>query len=98
MMFHNKKTMDDQFRIHLAKLYKRVLEDISNYSRIIYLKPRNLTENNIRFHNPNEISAIANRIYSFLQWHNIPHIIAERGDEQRLLSSLFFMNEIRKEQ
>ena len=74
----------------------RVLEDINGYSKIIYLKPQSLCENNIRLHNQWEIDDIANRIYAFLRHHNIPHIVAERGDPHRILRSLFFINEIRK--
>lgn len=97
MMFHNKHKMDIQFRIHLAKLYKRVLEDIDSYSKIVYLRPQCLVENNIRFHNDNDIHDIACLIHSFLQWHNIPHIVAERGDAHRILGSLFYMNETGEE-
>lgn len=97
MMFHNRNQMNAQFRIHLAKLYKRVLEDISGYSRIIYLRPKNPTENGIRFHSEGEIYDIARRIHSFLQWHNVPHIVAEQGDAHRILGSLFYMNETGKE-
>lgn len=98
MMFYNRKQMDAQFRIHLTKLYKRVIEDIGGYSRMIYLRPnRDLSENNIRFQTIGEIHKIAERIYAFLQWHNIPHIIAERGDEYKILESLFYMNKIGKE-
>lgn len=97
MMFHHRGQMGDQFRIHLTKLYKGVLKDISGYSSIIYLQPRNLIKNNIRFHNTREIEEIAKRIRSFLLWHNIPHIVADCGDEHRILDSLFYMNETGKE-
>lgn len=94
MMFHNKKPMSDQFKIHLAKLYKRVLEDIGSYDHIVYLKPSDLTKNNIRFHDTKEIHDIANRIYSFIQWHHIPHIIAKQDDVLKIFESLFFINKI----
>ena len=97
MMFHHRGQMDAQFRIHLAKLYKRVLEDVSGYSRVIYLKPQHLVENGIRFHSIGEIHDIAERIYAFLQWHGIPHVVAEQGDTRRILGSLFYMNETGKE-
>lgn len=97
MMFHNREPMSDQFKIHLAKLYKRVLEDIGSYDHIIYLKPSGLTRNNIRFHDIEEIQDIANRIHSFLQWHRIPHIVAERDDVQRIFEDIFFMNNIEVE-
>lgn len=97
MMFHHKGKMDAQFRIHLAKLYKRVLEDVGGYSRFIYLKPQRLVENGIRFHDFEEIHEIAGRIYAFLQWHGIPHIVAEQGDARKILGSLFYMNETGKE-
>lgn len=96
MLFHNRDKMNDQFRIHLVKLYKRVLEDISSYSRIIYLQPSDIISNNIRFQNNNEIYDLANRIHTFIKWHNIPHIMADRGDSERILKSLFFMNDIHK--
>lgn len=97
MLFHNKTRMDTQFRIHLAKLYKRVLEDINTYNHIIYLRPKNLIDNNIRFHTLGEIRDISQRIYSFLQYHNIPFLVAEQGDATRILKDIFFMNEIRRE-
>ena len=97
MLFHNRGQMDARFRIHLAKLYKRVLEDIEGYSRVVCLRPRHLVENNIRFHSVGEIHDIAERIYAFLQWHGIPHIVAEQGDARRILGSLFYMNETGKE-
>lgn len=97
MVFNNKEKMDIQFMTHLAKLYKRVLEDVDSYSRIIYLRPKDLVKNNIRFHDTKDIHEIANRIYSFLNWHNIPYIIAEHGDERRIVDSLFFMNKTGKE-
>lgn len=96
-LFHHRNQMDDQFRIHLTKIYKRVLEDLKNYSRIIYLQPKNLIYNNVRFQNSGEMHEIANRIYSFLRWHNIPHIIAEQGDAHRILDNLLYMNETGKE-
>lgn len=97
MLFHNRGQMDAQFRIHLTKLYKRVLENIEGYSRIVYLRPQHLMENGIRFHSIEEIHDIAERIYTFLQWHSIPHIVAERGDTRRIFGSLFYMNETGKE-
>lgn len=97
MMFHHRGQMDARFRIHLAKLYKRVLEDIEGYSRIIYLRPRHLVENNIRFHSIGETHEIAERIHAFLRWHDIPHIVANQGDARRILSNLFYMNETGKE-
>lgn len=93
MMFHNRGKMDAQFRIHLAKLYKRVLEDIDGYSHLIYLRPQHLVENDIRFQSVDEIRDIAERIYAFLRWHGIPHIVAEQGDTRRILGNLFYMNE-----
>lgn len=95
MIFHNKNKMDTRFRIQLTKLYKRVLEDVESYGHIIYLRPKNLTENNIRFHSQAEIYEIANRIYAFLKWHNIPHTIAEREDARKILKRIFFMNDIK---
>lgn len=97
MIYHNKKQMDTQFRIHLTKLYKRILEDINSYNHIIYLQPKGVTQNNIRFQDVKEIPDIAKRIYTFLQEHNIPHIIAEREDVQRILNNIFYINEIGKE-
>ncbi|RLC89117.1 MAG: hypothetical protein DRJ03_00750 [Chloroflexi bacterium] len=44
-----------------------------------------------------EIHDIAERIYAFLQWHGIPHVVAEQGDARRILGSLFYMNETGKE-
>lgn len=95
MLFHNKVQMDTQFRIHLAKLYKRVLEDIDTYNCIIYLRPKNLVNNNIRFHTIGEIHDITQRIYSFLQWHNIPHLIAEQGDARKIVESIFYINKVK---
>jgi len=97
MMFHHRGRMDAQFRIHLAKLYKRVLEDIEGYRSVIYLRPKHLVENGIRFHSIGEIHEIAERIHAFLQWHGIPHIVADQGDAQRMFDSLFYMNKTGKE-
>lgn len=97
MLFHNRDNMSDQFRIHLVKLYKRVLEDLEGYSRIIYLRPNNIVSNNIRFQNGDEVRDLANRIHSFIKWHNIPHIVADRGDAYKILKSLFFINDISEE-
>lgn len=94
MLFYNKDKMTTQFRIHLSKLYKRVLEDLENYSHIIYLRPQEIAQNNIRFQNRDETNDLANRIHSFLKWHRIPHMVAGREDECKILKSLFFMNEI----
>ena len=94
MMFLNKEQMNTQFQIHLTKLYKRVLEDVEEYNRIIYLKPRGLIENNIRFQNTKEMQEIAERICAFLRWHNISHIIAKSGDEHKILNNIFYINEI----
>ena len=97
MIFHNKNKINTQIRIHITKLYKRVLEDIDEYSHIIYLKPRNLVENNIRFQSIKEVQNISELIGAFLRWHNIPHTVAKCGDEQKILENLFFMNKTGKE-
>jgi len=97
MMFHNRGKMDARFRIHLAKLYKRVLEDIEGYSQVIYLRPRPIMDNGIRFQDQTEAHEIAERIHAFLRWHGIPHIVAEQGDAQKMLGGLFYMNQTGKE-
>jgi len=97
MMFHSQGKMDPKFRIHLAKLYKRVLEDIDGYGQIIYLRPKPIVDNGIRFQDQKEAHEIAERIHAFLRWHGIPHIIAEQGDAQKIFNNLFQMNETNKE-
>jgi len=98
MMLSNSNKMDEQFKIHLTKLYKRVLEDIDSYSRIIYLRPCDLVDNNIRFHTDDQIRDVANRIYSFLKWHSIPHMVAEKTDAQKIINSLFYINSISEDE
>jgi nicotinamide riboside kinase len=96
MMYYQRKPMDNQFKIYLAKLYKRILEDIDRYNKIIYLRPKNLTENNVRFQNQEEIHEIARRIHSFLECHNIPHIVTECGNASKILRELFCINQIKE--
>lgn len=94
MLFHNHRLMEEQFRIHLAKLYKRILEDMIGYQQIIYLRPQPVVQNNIRFHTDSEILEISQRIYAFLTWHNVPHIIADKNDPSKVVRQLFYLNDI----
>jgi nicotinamide riboside kinase/CYTH domain-containing protein len=92
MLLHNRNKMDKQFRIHLVKLYKRVLEDLDSYDNIIYLRPHNRVDNNIRFQSNDQIRDMANRIHSFLKWHSIPHTVADRKDANKIVNNLFYLN------
>ena len=57
----------------------------------------NIVENNIRFHSMTKAHDISDRILCFLQHHNIPHIIADRGDAKRIIDNLFYINQVDKE-
>lgn len=94
MLFHKRDKINSQFRIHLSKLYKRVLEDLDSYSRIIYLRPHTSVDNNIRFQTNDQINDLANRIHCFLKWHNVPHMVADRSDVEKIVQSIFFINNI----
>jgi len=97
MLANSPDKMDKQFRVHLVKLYKRVIEDLDSYSKIVYLRPQPLVENNIRFHTNDQIRDLANRIHCFLKWHNVPHMVADREDADKILQNLFFLNVIPEE-
>ena len=96
MLYHNRKRLDSRLRPQVAKLYKRVLEDIDTYSRIVFLNTGTVANNNIRFHSPGEVADIDERIRSFLRNHSVPHIIADRDQSETILKQLFYMNELRR--
>jgi len=91
---HNHLPLSKQLKIHLTKLYERVIDDISQYSRIVYLPPQKFVSNNIRFHNNDEISAIDKQIVAFLDLHQINYITADRNRVQDIVSSIMHINDI----
>lgn len=57
-----KPPSDDHTSLHLAKLYKRVLQDLRGYTDMIFLAVEDYQDNNIRFQTPAEARAIGDRV------------------------------------
>ncbi len=81
--------------IHMCKLYEQVLEDIDSYSQIIYLKPSEYKENNIRYKDKHRISYIDNLIQNFMDHHNIDYWSGyKREDVDLMINGLFYINKV----
>jgi len=94
MLFNNREKLTPQLRIHLAKLYKRVLEDLDSYSMFVYLPPSPIVSNRIRYQTSEEVEDIAERIFAFLQQHNTIFIVGNREKPEDILHRVFYMNHI----
>ena len=89
-----KPASDDRTGLHLAKLYKRVLQDLRGYTDMIFLAVQDYQDNNIRFQTPREARAISDRVEGFLRDHNVPYREASFQDGRTLLGELFFLNAV----
>ena len=89
-----KPALDDHTSLHLAKLYKRVLQDLRGYTDMIFLAVQDYKDNNIRFQTPAAARAISDRVEGFLRDHNVPYREASFQDGRTLLDELFFLNAV----
>ncbi len=76
----------------LAKMYKRVLFDISWYSDIIFLEMKEYHENAIRYQSFEEALEIQTRVRGFLDDHNISYSTYDYTKQEEMLQDLFYIN------
>lgn len=94
MVLLNQIPFSEDTAMYLAKVYKRVLFDLTSYTNIIFLNIKNYVENNVRYQTVSEAKEIEERISRFLKDHNIPHLSATYNDGEKLIRDLFYINEL----
>ena len=88
-----KEKFSKQTALVFAKMYKRVLFDISRYTDIILLILVDYKENNVRYQKGKEEALeIENRIISFLNDHNISYVSYTYFKFDEIINDLFFLN------
>lgn len=88
------KQFTDKEVFYFSKLYKRVLEDIQNYTDLVFMNLINYKENNVRYQNKDQALNIENKIKNFLDDHSIKYISTDYNQKDSLINKLFYLNEI----
>ena len=88
-----KDKFSKQTALVFAKMYKRVLFDISRYTDIVLLNLIDYKENNVRYQKGKEEALeIENRIISFLNDHNIVYTLYDYTQFDEIVNDLFYLN------
>lgn len=93
-MLQMEKASVENSEMYLAKIYKRVLADISSYADMVFLRLQDYRENNIRFHGTIEAQQMDKRIEQFLDDHNTNHVQTTYHNVREELFRLLSINNI----
>jgi len=88
----NKKELSERSAILLSEIYQRVLFDLLTYDNLFLLKLIRYKENRVRFQGFEKAQEIQERIYSFLDDHQVEYSAVTYNDSARILDQILYLN------